>query len=104
MSIYVGNWQSIEGVIEDFKAHGLQDSEVVFARYSYEAYEGEAIVIFIRDGKLYEVHGSHCSCYGLEDQWKPEETTLEVLRMREADRDFPNEWAVALDAIGERTA
>ena len=24
---------------------------------------------------LFEVHGSHCSCYGFEDQWKPEPTT-----------------------------
>lgn len=30
--------------------------------------------------KLYEVHGSHCSCYGFEDQFKPEEATLEYLK------------------------
>lgn len=31
-------------------------------------------------GKLFENHGSHCSCYGFEDQWTPEETTLEYLK------------------------
>jgi hypothetical protein len=31
-------------------------------------------------GKLYEVHGSHCSCYGFEGQFSPEETTLEYLK------------------------
>lgn len=32
-----------------------------------------------RTGKLYEVHGSHCSCYGFEGQFTPEETTFEYL-------------------------
>lgn len=32
------------------------------------------------DNKLYEVHGSHCSCCRFEGQWKPEETTLEYLK------------------------
>ncbi len=27
-------------------------------------------------GTLYENHGSHCSCYGFEGQWSPEETTF----------------------------
>lgn len=31
------------------------------------------------DGKLYEVHGSHCSCYGFEGQWEPTETTGKYL-------------------------
>lgn len=30
--------------------------------------------------KLFEVHGSHCSCNGFEGQFKPEETTLEYLK------------------------
>lgn len=31
------------------------------------------------DGALLENHGSHCSCYGFEGQWEPEETTKEAL-------------------------
>jgi len=31
-------------------------------------------------GELFEVHGSHCSCYGFEDQFTPEQTTLEYLK------------------------
>lgn len=31
-------------------------------------------------GDLFEVHGSHCSCYGFEGQFKPEATTLEYLK------------------------
>ncbi len=37
----------------------------------------------LRDRKtkqLYEVHGSHCSCYGFEDQWEPEETDKKYLK------------------------
>ena len=32
------------------------------------------------DGELYEVHGSHCSCYGFEGQFEPEETSVEYLK------------------------
>jgi hypothetical protein len=30
-------------------------------------------------GRLYEVHGGHCSCYGFEDQFEPKETTVKYL-------------------------
>jgi hypothetical protein len=32
-----------------------------------------------KDGQLYENHGSHCSCNGFEEQWAPEETSIEYL-------------------------
>lgn len=31
-------------------------------------------------GKLFETHGSHCSYYGFEGQFEPEETTVEYLQ------------------------
>ena len=31
-------------------------------------------------GKLFETYGSHCSCYGFEGQFEPEETTVEYLQ------------------------
>lgn len=34
------------------------------------------------------VRPPHCSCYGLEDQWEPEETTLEALKHRLENGDF----------------
>jgi len=55
------------------------NENVLFAEYTYEDYEGYAFVLFEKDGKLYEVHGSHCSCYGLENQWEPEEVCLPEL-------------------------
>ena len=57
----------------------LDDIEILLASYTYECYEGDAFVLFRKDGKLYEVNGGHCSCYGLEGQWDPEETTKEAL-------------------------
>lgn len=58
------------------------DDEVLFASYEQECYEGSAVVIFRRDGKLYEVEASHCSCYGLEGQWHPGEVTPAALALR----------------------
>lgn len=58
------------------------DVEILMADYDGGAYEGRAFVLLRKDGKLYEVHGSHCSCYGLEGQFDPEETSIEELRER----------------------
>lgn len=55
---------------------------VLIAYYTYANYSGSAWVLFEQDGKLYEVNGSHCSCYGLEGQWCPEETDLETIKFR----------------------
>ncbi len=56
--------------------------DVILASYEYEDYSGDAFVLFKKDGKLYEVNAGHCSCYGLEGQWEPEETTVESLLHR----------------------
>jgi len=54
----------------------------LLASYGTPSYEGYAFVLFERDGKLYEVNGGHCSCFGLEGQWEPEETTVEAIQHR----------------------
>ncbi len=55
---------------------------ILFATYGCQDYEGSSWVLFERDGKLFEVNGSHCSCYGLENQFEPEETTLDAIEYR----------------------
>lgn len=98
--IYLHDWaeSKFEGMCEDFdgtrwsayreseiKSHEkpeFQGIEVLLASYTYRDYEGEAFVLFRKDGQLFEVNGGHCSCYGLEGQWKPEETTIEALEHR----------------------
>jgi hypothetical protein len=61
------------------------------AWYGYGDYDGSAFVLFERDGKLYEVNGGHCSCYGLEGQWDPEEVTMSELERRITKGDLGKE-------------
>ncbi len=94
---YFGNFSNVEDVKSSFSNHDenyeklndveLKEEEVLLASYGGAAYEGDAIVIFERDGKFYEAHGSHCSCNGLEGQWSPEETTMEALVFRLENMD-----------------
>jgi hypothetical protein len=81
MGQYYGCWKDKQDVIKDFRIDPkeLTGATVHIAWYGQGDYEGSAFVLFERDGKLYECHGSHCSCYGLEDQWSPEETTVDAL-------------------------
>lgn len=89
--VYLNNWQTLEDMKKDFwpsyyEDHKLTDElnnvSVLLASYGTPSYEGYAFVLFERDGQLYEVNGSHCSCYGLEGQWEPEETTVEAILHR----------------------
>lgn len=66
----------------------LNGVEILYAEYEREGYDGSAWVLFRKDNKLYEVNGSHCSCYGLEGQWEPTLTTVKALLMRP---DLPKE-------------
>lgn len=68
----------------------LDNLEFVYAFYDYENYQGSAVVIYFNteDEQYYEVHGGHCSCYGLEGQWEPEvigtiSTFIEYLERRD---------------------
>jgi hypothetical protein len=78
--------QSWRGEVAPQQDMGIQpeDMDLVMAYYSYEDYQGSAMVVYRdkRDGKVYANYGSHCSCYGLEDQWSPEEVSLKELLSR----------------------
>lgn len=84
-TIFIENFKSREEVLDEYKAPAgaLDNADLLLAWYGYGSYCGDSLVIFRRDGKLYEVNGSHCSCYGLEGCWEPEETTPEALLKRE---------------------
>ena len=90
---YFGNFTDRESVAREFSRNKYNDAftipvdfptdeELLLASYETPGYDGMAFVLFQRDGQLFEVHGSHCSCYGLENQWNPEATTWEALAMR----------------------
>ena len=68
-------------VMEEFRMIEPQPDEVIYAGYTYEDYSGDAVVLYRNGEELFLVEGGHCSCYGLEDQWHPEEPyTREDLR------------------------
>lgn len=75
-------WGDDFKVADDFPT----DEQIIYAHYEAEGYEGSSFVLFERDGKVYEVNGSHCSCYGLEGQWTPEETSWDAIAIRTPDR------------------
>jgi hypothetical protein len=82
--IYNDGFSGPQDVIDQFNApdDALTGATVFYASYTYEDYSGYAVVVFEKDGKLWEVHGSHCSCHGLEGQWDLEETNWEAIAMR----------------------
>lgn len=81
MSVYFNDFDDRADVIKNFeiKDSDLENANVLFASYGGGSYEGDAIVILTREDDVFEVHGSHCSCHGLEDQWDEEKTSWESL-------------------------
>lgn len=92
--VYLYNWaiidrltghsKGIECLKSDFHITDadLEGVEILLASYGCDNYSGDAFVLFRKDGKYYEVNGSHCSCYGLEGQWEPEEASIDELLHR----------------------
>ncbi len=81
--MYHGNFEDQADMLSRFEVDSetLKGATVLFAAYDCD-YDGEALVVYRQKRKLYEVNASHCSCYGLEGQWDPEETSVEALRHR----------------------
>jgi hypothetical protein len=84
----------------------LEGAEILFADYSGGGYDGVAFVLLRRGTQLYEVNGSHCSCYGLEGQYSEEETSLEAIQHRFTEgfafRDLNmNELKTVLEGLKE---
>ena len=84
MKTYFGGFETQADMVRDFEltSEKLEGVEILYACYDGGGYDGEAHVIFRKEGKLYEVNASHCSCCGLEGQWRPEETVVAALLMR----------------------
>jgi len=115
-TMFLNDWSNLEEMIADFwpgPGYGADDHlkdeldgvTILLASYGQWSYEGNAFVLFERGEKLYEVNGSHCSCYGLERQWEPEETTVADLRYRMTHGDLGqgrytgHEFSAELDAV-----
>jgi hypothetical protein len=80
MNMYYGDFQSWRDVCEQFQVEVPEPDEVLLALYDQPAYEGYADVIYRVGDRYFWATASHCSCYGLEEQWEPEEYSREQLR------------------------
>ncbi|MCF7618521.1 hypothetical protein [Bacillus sonorensis] len=71
-SVFLNEWEGKKknDVLSDFEEIDT-DLNILFASYGSDLCEDKAWVLFEDKGKLFEVNGSHCSCYGLEYQWEP---------------------------------
>jgi len=84
-AIFIADWalqtkeDSFNKMCKDFGVE-LTNEKILVAFYCCEDWTGEAFVVFEKDGHLYTVSGSHCSCYGLEGQWTPELSNKEVIK------------------------
>ena len=115
--LYIGDWANeswrktigFAAMAQDYELTpdeilDLAKCEILIAYYAIDGYDGESFVLFRKDGKLYEVNASHCSCYGLEGQWEPEETTVGALSLRlensrlGTDYDGDNKFKAELQA------
>lgn len=76
-----------QGILDNIKMYNnavakYATKNLLFAVYCDDGCVGNAFVLFEEHMRLYEVHASHCSCYGLENQFDVEEVTLEALEYR----------------------
>jgi hypothetical protein len=53
----------------------------IYGHYNSYGYEEDASFLLVEPltGKFWEIHGSHCSCYGFEGQFVPSECPIEYL-------------------------
>lgn len=94
--VYLNDWKDgcLAEISSEFETEPAQMEgvEILLASYHYEHYEGDAFVLFRKGEALYEVNAGHCSCYGLEGQWEPEETTIQALRHRLQHGNLGTGW------------
>ena len=91
--VFLNNWSAETEVFKDYEVEP-NGFRVLFASYGSENYSGDAWALLEKDGILYEVGGSHCSCHGLEGQWEPDTVLLEELFNRLTKGSFGrDDWS-----------
>lgn len=69
----VDDYEITDGELDKYKLLIVHKEEDSYEGYSHLLLQDK------ESGKLYANYASHCSCYGYEGQFKPEETTVEFL-------------------------
>ncbi len=76
------NEELVEHIIKEYGVNSkeLNQYDILIAYEDEGEWEGYSW-FFIQDknGNVYEVEGSHCSCYGFEGQWEPMESSWKYL-------------------------
>lgn len=78
MAILIG-FRNEKEICDEFAVDGIP-GVLIFACYEQQYERGEAEILYVSNGKWFHVAGSHCSCYGLEDQFEPEEMPFEAIQ------------------------
>lgn len=80
MAHFLNNFTSKEDIEREYECTLPEGADILLAWYGDGSYSGSSYVLYRLDSKLYENWGSHCSCYGLEGQWEPQETSIAALK------------------------
>ena len=84
--IYMHQFSDKQDIADNFSINlsDLEECDILLAYYHCGSWgcDSSAFVLYEYQGVLYENHGSHCSCHGLEGQWDPDETNVESLEHR----------------------
>jgi hypothetical protein len=88
---FIEEFKSVDDRVKQFESEqvrqDLDGANILIAWYGYGSYCGDSLVLYEKDGTLYENNASHCSCFGIEGQWQPERTNWPVLSQRTLDND-----------------
>lgn len=116
MEVFLGDFSDVKDIERKFKlqegfiGEGHMEFRVLLACYGGEDYKGRAFILMKGvNSKLWEVNAYHCSCYELEGQWLPEQTSIAALRFRMENGslgkmgglDFTAELKEVLDRLEE---
>lgn len=97
---YSGGFDTWADVQREFQIDLKEPSQVLYAGYDRDGYDGSAQVVYRQGRRYYVVEGGHCSCYGLEGQFDPTEYRGKRELRTALEKAFPKEaWTVALDAL-----
>ena len=80
-----------EGISVAKVANALDGLDVLIAYESVGSWGCDSTSFYLfkdNKGKLYELHGSHCSCYGFEGQFRLEESNTEALKTRAKGKNY----------------
>jgi len=79
---YINDSEEYDQVENSIIEKDLEGAELLVSIGNSYGYEEEMLVIYEKDGRLYIVEASHCSCYDFSGQWSPSEYSYKAMLMR----------------------